>query len=209
MSLSKVPMRACALLVMVLPLCYLNSGCSFLPTAARRAGSEAATGALEVTEAKLRDRWESTWKPALVAEAKKSAADLAGSVRDMIAAQGESYKADLAAKIADGTATRTERVIWAILSALGLAGAGKGFTLARASKAALAAVVHGVEAHTSGLPATLLGVLEGKLKEGVDAKEIGSDLADALKGTIKSAATKTGVGAALYKVVEDLTSPKT
>lgn len=180
MSRSKVPAWACALLVMILPLALLSSGCSFLP--GREKLRETATNARDVTEEALKARWESTWKPALREEAKSAAMDLAGGVRDMLKSQAATYAADLEAKVASGKASAAERWAYWILGALGLLGTGKGVSQGGKLKAMLTAVVTAVEtAGKSGAP--------------VD-----------LKALIKAEATKLGVDALLYPLVQAISA---
>lgn len=182
MSLSRVPARACVLLV-ILPLSYLSSGCSFLPS--RERVSETVGTVRDVTEERLREKWESTWKPALVAEStsvgKEIAAQLAESFKGMLSAQAQSYAADLEAKVANNTASRTERFVYWALGALGLLGTGKGVAQGGKLKAMLTAVVSGIElARASGQPIA----------------------GDSLRDLVKAEAKKLGVDSLLYPLVQ-------
>lgn len=166
------------LLVMVVPLAFVS--CSILPN--RETIREKATEVRDVTEEKLREKWSSEWKPALVAEGKKVGAELtselAKAIREMLSAQAASYRADLEAKVSAGTATTTERWIYWALGALGLLGTGKGVQQGSRLKSMLTAIITAVEVASR----------DGK---GLDLKEI-----------IKAEATKLGVDSLLYPIVQ-------
>jgi len=178
-SLLKARARVSVLLVFLIPWAFLSSGCSFLPS--RQTVKEKVGELRDVTEERLREKWESSWKPALREEAKSVALDLAASTRDMLKAQAATYTADLEAKIADGRASTTERWIYWLLCTLGLAGTGKGVQQGGKLKSILTAVVTAIEiASKSGAPLTAAGIKE----------------------LVKSEATKLGVDSILYPLVQ-------
>lgn len=181
MSRSLALARVFVPLLILVPI-FLSSGCSFLPN--RQTVKEKVGELRDVTEEKLREKWESSWKPALREEAKATALDLAGSVRDMLSAQAKTYAADLEAKVTAGTASTTERWIYWALGALGLLGTGKGVQQGSRLKSMLTAVVTAVETAT---------------KDGAPPLT-----ADGLKKILKAKATELGVDALLYPLVQTI-----
>ena len=183
-SRSLAPARAVVLLVLLIPTAFLSSGCSFLPS--RTTVKEKVGELRDVTEEKLKEKWESSWKPALREEAKSVAVDLAAATREMLKAQATTYAADLEAKVASGKASAAERWLYWILGTLGLVGTGKGVSQGSKLKTMLTAVVTAIETAT---------------KDGAPPLT-----ADGLKKILKAKAAELGVDALLYPLVQAISA---
>lgn len=97
------------LVLLILPL-WLLSGC----TTARQVGREAAGGAFDAAR--------SWW----AAEGRDAARDLAGTVTDAASAklreEADRKRAEIEAKVQDGSATPLEMALWVLLGGLGAGG---------------------------------------------------------------------------------------